>query len=153
MDGREAGPWNGSMTHHERGLIVFHGAAVVLVGLLSGLAAVVEELAGAGRETWRNAHGALLLAGVWLLATAAVLPVLSLSRQQAASLCWSLVVTAYAFTTAVLLQAITGVRALAPGGPLSNWVVFLANIVTVGAGLFAALLTLIGAKAALRRPH
>lgn len=141
------------MTPNERGLIVFHGAAVVLVGLLSGLAAVAEELADAGPQTWRAAHAALLLAGVWLLATAAVLPVLSLSRQQAAALCWSLVATAYAFTTAILLQALTGVRTLAPGGSLSSWVVFIANIVTVGAGLLAALLTLLGARTALRCPH
>ena len=138
-------------TDRERGLVVLHGAAVLFLGLLLGLPAVVEELAGIQPTTWRAGHGALLLAGVWLLAAAAVLPLLRLSAGQRVALCWSLVVTAYAFTTAILLQAITGVRALSPHGTLSGWIAYLANLVTVAAGLLAALLTLMGAAAALRR--
>lgn len=143
-------PHNMYMIRNERGLILLHGAAVLVVGLLLGLAAVVEELAGSQPQMWRAAHAALLLAGVWLLAMAAVLPVLTLSPRQKAALCGSLLATAYAFTTAILVQAMSGVRALAPGGSLASWVAFVANITTVGAGLFAALLTLLGAFATLR---
>jgi len=39
------------MTHNERGLIILHGAAEVLLGLLCGLAAVAEELARAQPQT------------------------------------------------------------------------------------------------------
>lgn len=138
------------MNRNERGLILLHGAAVLLVGLLLGLAAVVEELAGTQPQTWRAAHAALLLAGVWLLATAAVLPLLVLPQHQKTALCWSLLATAYAFTTAILVQATTGVRALAPSHSLASWVAFVANIITVGGGLVAALLTLLGARAALK---
>jgi len=138
------------MATKERSLVVVHGAAVLLLGLLLGLAAVVEELAGAQPQTWRAAHGALLLAGVWLLAIAAVLPLLVLPPRQRTALCWSLLVTVYAFTVAILIQAITGVRALAPSGTLASWVAYAANIVTVGAGVLAGLLTLVGAVAGLR---
>lgn len=138
------------MTRNERSLITIHGAALILLGLLLGLAAVTEELAGTQPQTWRAAHGALLLAGVWLLATGAVLPQLLLPPRQQRALCWSLLVTAYAFTIAVLVQAITGVRALSPSGTLSSWIACGANIVTVVAGLLAALLTLLGAVAAFK---
>lgn len=133
-----------------RGLIIVHGAAVLLLGLLLGLAAVVEELAGTQPLMWRAAHNALLLAGVWLLATGAVLHLLILPARQVAALCWSLVITAYAFVTAILIQAITGTRALSPGGTFLGTVAFVANILTVGAGLFAGVLTLAGAWAALK---
>lgn len=139
------------MTRNDRGLLIVHGAALVLLGLLLGLAAVTEELAGTQPQTWRAGHGALLLAGVWLLATGAVLPQLALPARQRRALCWSLLVTAYAFTTAILLQAVTGVRALALSGSAATRIAYVANIVTVGAGLLAALLTLLGAMAALKR--
>lgn len=133
---------------NERGLVILHGAAVVLVGLVCGLAAVVEEIAGNEAGTWRAAHNALLLAGVWILATAAVMPSLVLGQRERTGLCWSLLAIAYAFTTTILVQAVTG-RVLAPGGSASGWVAFLGNIVTVGASLLAALLTVLGAWAAL----
>jgi hypothetical protein len=139
------------MNDKERALILLHGAAVLLLGLLLGLAAVVEELAGTQPQTWRAGHAALLLAGVWLLAIAAVLPSLALAQQQKTALCWSLLVTAYGFATAILVQAGAGIRALAPGHSLAGWVGFVANITSVGAGLVAASLTLLGAVGALKK--
>jgi len=139
-----------AISRNPQSLVILHGAAVLLLGLLLGLAAVVEELAGTQPLTWRATHNALLLAGVWLLATGAVLHLLELSARQVAALCWSLVVTVYAFATAALIQAITGTRALSPGGTFLNTVAYVANIVTVGAGIFAGVLTLAGAWAALR---
>jgi hypothetical protein len=137
-----------AMTRNERGLILAHGAAVLLLGLLLGLAAVVEELAGTQPQRWRAGHAALLLAGVWLLAVAAVFPLLALSQRQKTALCWSLLVTVYAFTIAIVVQASTGMRTLAPSHSLAGWTGYVANIITVGAGLFAGLLTLVGAVAA-----
>jgi hypothetical protein len=134
----------------QRAVVIVHGAAVLLLGLLLGLAAVVEEISGTQPLLWRAGHNALVLAGVWLLATAAMLHLLVLSPRQVAALCWSLAVTAWAFATAILIQAITGVRALSPGANLPGTVGFVANIVTVGAGLFAGVLTLVGAWRAFR---
>jgi hypothetical protein len=136
----------------ERSLLALHGAVVLLLGLLAGLPAVSEELAGIQPTTWRAAHGALLLAGVWMLATGALLPGLVLPPGRRNALAWSLIATGYAFSAAVLIQAVTGVRALAPHGTLSSWVAYLANLTTVATGLLAALLTLLGAKSALTRP-
>ena len=137
----------------QRSLLALHGSIVLLLGLLCGLPAVAEELAGLQPTTWRAAHGALLLAGVWLLATAALLPSLVLPPRHREALAWSLIATGYAFTSAALIQAATGVRALAPHGTVSGWVAYVANLATVAGGLLAALLTLLGAKAALTRPQ
>ncbi len=138
------------MIRNGRALILLHGAALVLVGLLLGLAAVAEEVAGIQPQAWRAAHNALLLAGVWLLAIAAAFPLLVLTPAQQAALCWTLLATAYAFATAILVQATVGIRALGPDGSVAGWIAFVANIVTVGSGLFAGLLTLMGAVAALK---
>jgi hypothetical protein len=139
------------MMRRDRSLIILHGAALVLLGLLLGLPAVAEELAGTHPTTWRAGHAALLQAGVWLLATAAVAPQLALPPGQMRALCWSLLVTAYAFTTAVIVQAMTGVRALSLSASIATSIAYVANIVTVGAGVLAAALTLLGAAAALKR--
>jgi hypothetical protein len=133
----------------ERSLLTLHGATILLLGLLAGLPAVSEELADLHPTLWRAAHGALLLAGVWLLASAALLPTLALPQRQRTTLTWSLLTAGYAFTAAVLIQAVTGVRALAPHGTISSWVAYLANLTTVAAGILAALLTALGAKGAL----
>jgi len=123
----------------QRSLLALHGAVLLLLGLLCGLPAVSEELAGLQPTAWRAAHGALLLAGVWLLATSALLPSLVLPPRQQRALTWSLLVMAYAFATAV------------PHGTASSWIAYLANLATVPAGVLSALLTLLGARAALAR--
>ena len=138
------------MPRNERGLILVHGAAALLLGLLLGLAAVAEELAATQPARWRAGHGALLLAGVWLLATAAVFPILALPQRQKTALCWSLLITVYAFAIAIVVQASTGMRTLAPGHSLAGWTGYVANVVTVGAGLFAGLLILLGAVGTLK---
>jgi len=139
-----------SSPERERSLLIMHGAGIILLGLLAGFMAVVEELAGSQPTIWRASHGALLLAGVWLLASGPVLPTLVLPEKQRRALCWSLLVTGYAFTSAVLIQAITGVRALSPHGSLWTTIAYVANIVTPAAGVVAAVLTVSGARGALR---
>src|SRR3954469_10321676 len=93
--------------------LVLHGAIILLSGLLCGYLAVAEEVGGSGRA-WQAGHAALLLTGVWLMATAAVLPLLELPRRERTALLLSLTGGAYSFMTAVVVQAATGVRAISP---------------------------------------
>lgn len=139
------------MIRNARALILIHGAALAFLGLVVGLAAVAEEVAGTNPQTWRAGHNALLLAGVWLLGVSAVFPQLRLTALQQAALGWSMLTTAYAFATAILVQAAFGVRALGPDGSAAGYIAFVANIVTVGSGLFAGLLTFMGAVAAVKQ--
>ena len=91
-----------------------------------------------------------MLLGVWIVATAAVYPLLVLAKPEATALTWSLIAAAYSFTTAVILQAITGVRAISPEGGLATRVAFTANIIAVLSAFLGAALTLMGASNGLR---
>src|SRR6185436_3452407 len=129
--------------------LVLHGAVILLIGLFCGLPSVVEVSTGSGRM-WQGAHSALLLLGVWLLAMAAVLPLLLLQAREAIALRWSLLLMAYSFTFAVIVQAASGRRALGPDRSPLMMLVFVANILTVLGTFVSASLTALGAWNALR---
>jgi uncharacterized membrane protein HdeD (DUF308 family) len=129
--------------------LVLDGAIILLVGLLCGLPSVVEEANRSGRM-WQAAHSALLVLGVWLIATAAVLPLLELPRREREGLLLSLTGGAYSFMTAVIIQAATGVRAISPDVSGISLVAFAANLLAVLGTFLAALLTILGAWNALR---
>jgi len=138
------------VTGNGRERLMFHGAIVLFIGLLCGFPAIMEW----GDPTvhaWRSTHLSLILAGIWLLATAGVAPSLVLARREASGLVWSLLGTAYGTMIGRLVETVTGVRGIEPKGPLFNWVAFAATCVVVLSSLTAALLTLIGARAALKR--
>jgi hypothetical protein len=138
------------MTTNCRERLIFHGAIVMFVGLLCGYPAVVERADEAFRM-WRATHLELLMVGIWLLATAAVFPSLVLERREALGLVWSLLATAYGLMTGLLIGAATGVRAIQPAGPAANWFAFAGNVIGILGALLAVLLTLTGARAALKR--
>ena len=133
--------------------LVLHGAIILLVGLLSGYAAVFEEVSGSGRRTWIAAHSAFLLTGVWLIATAAILPLLELPARERKALLLSLTGGAYSFMTAVLIQAFTGVRAISPDVAGISLVAFAANLLALLGTVLAASLTILGAWNGLRVPN
>jgi hypothetical protein len=129
--------------------LVFHGAVFLIIALLCGIPSVVEVLTGSGRM-WQGAHSALLTLGVWLLASAAVLPLLLLEPREANALRRSLLLMAYSFTFAVIVQAVTGVRSFGPDRSPVNTFVFLANALTMLGAFVSASLTALGAWNALR---
>jgi hypothetical protein len=130
--------------------LIGHAAILLLFALAAGFPAVVDADPLGRLHTWRSAHLALLVIGIWILATAAVMPSLVLPRREATALVWSLAVTGYGIGTAVLLEAGAGVNGHGPGGGMANWVAFLGNTIGALAALLAVLLTLTGAWAALR---
>jgi uncharacterized membrane protein HdeD (DUF308 family) len=129
--------------------LVLHGAIILLIGLLCGYAAVMEEVNRSGR-VWTAAHSALLTLGVWLIATAAVLPLLELPRRERDALLLSLTGGAYSFVAAVVIQAATGARAISPDVRGISLVAFAANVLAVLGTFLAASLTILGAWHALR---
>jgi hypothetical protein len=138
-----------SINANSRLRIIVHGAVILLVGLACGIPSVLEAAQEHGRM-WQAAHSALLMLGVWLLATAAIAPLLVLGERESAGLVWSMIITGYSFAAAVIIQAITGERAISPDvAPLSR-VAFGANLVAVLGAFVAASLTLMGALAGSR---
>jgi hypothetical protein len=129
--------------------LILHGALVLMIALLCGLPSVVEVSNGTGRM-WQAAHSALLLLGVWIIASAAVFPLLELPKAEAAGLRWSLILAGYCFATAVILQAATGVRAFSPEGGILTKIAFAANLGAILTSFLAVALTLIGTANGLR---
>jgi hypothetical protein len=140
-----------NQTDTQRWLIA-HGAIVLLVALGCGFPSVLEVATQTGRM-WQAAHSALLLLGVWLIATAAIMPLLALAQPELSGLKWSLIAAGYSFMTAVILQASTGVRAFGPEGSIVTTIAFAANLAAVLSSFLAAALTLVGASNALRASH
>ena len=138
------------MDERHRARLALHGAVILLVGLLCGIAAVTEP-EGQPMPSWQAAHGGLLLNGIWLLAVAGIAPFLVLQRSHAEALFWSLLSMVYGFMLTVVVQASSGLRGVAPEGPPANWLAFGGNLVVVTAAFFAAVLTVEGARGWVRR--
>lgn len=114
------------MSRDLRQKLVFHGAIVVLLGLLAGFPyAFVRTGAIAGEaRAWSMAHLEGLLNGILLIAVAAISRRLALDKRRHAILAWALIVTAYGNLVAAVLAATFGVRGLEATGPAANWLVY-----------------------------
>jgi hypothetical protein len=137
------------MSNSSRMRIVFHGAIVLLVGLLCGLPAVTESANEAGR-LWHTAHEGLIMIGVLMLALSSVLPVLVLERREGVGLVSSLLAMGYGLMTGLVLQGITGTRAFGPTTSPVLMIAFIGNAVGMLGSVLAASFTIIGARAARR---
>ncbi len=141
------------VTHRRQMQLLLHGAIVLFVGLLCGIPFAVAAGNAWGEEAvraWRVAHSGGAGVGLMLLAIGAVLPRLVLGVAGAATLVWSLAVSAYSFTLGVLVAAMGGVRGLKAAGPALNLVVFGTYTVGTLAALVGVALLIVGACAALR---
>jgi hypothetical protein len=135
-----------------RARLVFHGAVVILLGLLAGFPhafVLTGQIVGEERA-WRMAHLEGLLNGMLAMLAGAAGGSLVLSERQQAWLVWSLVVTGYGNVIASVLGATFGVRGLAFTGPPANaimnllfWIAILG--ILIGVGLLIA-----GARNAIR---
>jgi hypothetical protein len=139
----------GGMTNNGRLRLIFHGAVVLLVGLLCGLPTVIESSTESVRF-WHTAHEALIMMGIWILATSSVVPALVLERREAAGLVWSLLAMGYGFMTALVIGGVIGVSPFEPGHTPAAFTAFLGSTVGILGAVMATALTLMGARAALK---
>ena len=131
--------------HRER--LIFHGSIVILAALLISILAVVGLLGDEFRG-WNTVHLPLIAIGIWMVAMAAVFPSLVLQKGDASALVWSLLIAGYGVMIATPLEAIIGVRAIQPAGPVFHMVAFMANALVLGGVTLTVLLTLKGIRAA-----
>ncbi len=137
------------MANNDRPRLIFHGAIVLLVGLLCGLPTVVEA-SNTSVRFWHTAHEALIMMGIWMLAASSVLPALVLERREASGLVWSLLAMGYGFITALVIGGVIGANAFVPGGTPTTFTAFLGAVVGILGAVVATALTLMGARAALK---
>ena len=136
-----------------RARMVFHGAVVVMLGLLAGFPhafVLTGQIAGEERA-WRMAHLEGLLNGMLVMIAAAVSGSLVLSARQHAWLVWSLVAAAYGNVVASVLGATFGVRGLALAGPPANAIMNLLFWVAIVGVLVGVGLLIVGARARAAR--
>ena len=136
-----------------RARLVFHGAVVLLLSLFCGLPLFLAVQRGWGEEAvafWRSVHVGLAAVGVWSIATGAVIGYLVLGKRDASALSWSVIVSNYAISVAILIRALAMSLDLDVGAfPLRTLVAGSRNISAV-AGFAAVIITLRGASAAVR---
>ena len=136
-----------------RARMIFHGAVVVMLGLLAGFPhafVLTGQLVGEERA-WRMAHLEGLLNGMLVMIAAMVAGSLVLSARQWTWLFWSLVVAAYGNVIASVLGASVGVRGLSTTGPPANLAMNLLFWVAIGGILVGVALLIVGARNATHR--
>jgi hypothetical protein len=132
--------------------LIFHGAVILLVGLLCGAPLGSAVARGKPEETlraWRVAHSSLVMGGVLLLALAGIVAKLQLGALPLALLVWAFVGSSYGFALVLPLGAHYGQRGLTAAPPFMNRVVYAGNIIGAGGLLVGTLVLLWGAYAAL----
>jgi hypothetical protein len=135
------------MADKDRLRLIFHGAIVLLVGLLSGLPTAVEAIDESARF-WHIAHEALIMMGVWMLAASSVRSALVLDTRESSVFVWSFLVMGYGFMIALVMGGVLGVSPFSPGGTPATFVAFLSAVLGILGAFTATAVTLIGVRAA-----
>jgi len=128
--------------------MVFHGAAVMWLGLMAGFPfgfVIMGRMEGDLRA-WHMAHMEGILNGLLTLAAAAVLKYLSIDERRVPLYAWSFIVAAWTNIVASIIAAIVHQRGLELALPISNLVVFTIFVVGVLAVLVGLYLMLVGAR-------
>ena len=132
--------------------LVFHGAIVLLFGLLLGAPyarAIKRDAAAHIVNSWRVAHLSLPVGATLMLAVAALLPLLAVAAQVKWIIALALIVSAYGFCVSTPLAAITGQRGLSSGGVGLGKLVYLGNLVGAWGSVVAAVALLYAAFVSL----
>jgi fatty acid desaturase len=137
------------MRSEDRPKLIFHGAMVLLVGLLCGLPTTIEA-SNESERFWHTAHEALIMMGIWMLVMSSVRSALVLPRREAAMLVWFLLATGYGFMVALVMGGLLGTSPFKPGGTVPTFTAFVAAVVGIFGAVMATLVTLRGAHAAGR---
>jgi hypothetical protein len=121
--------------------LVFHGAIVLLFGLVLGAPYARAIKRGAPAQivnSWRVAHLSLPIGATLMFAIATVLPALAVSAHVVWVIALAFIISSYAFCVSTPLAAITGERGLATG--VEGWgrLVYLGNRVGAWSTLVAA---------------
>ncbi len=142
------------MTDRQAGILVFHGALLLLVGNLTGLSFALAIQEGWGEHavrSWRVTHTSLLMGGILYVATGLARGHIALPARASAFMVRAMVVTAYVFSTALILGASIGARGLSESGPPLHVLVFIAFVFSVSALFAVSMLFVWGTYRALSR--
>jgi len=141
------------MSTHAQRQFIFHGAVILLAGMLAGFplaAAIADDWGVQDIHAWAVTHTSLVCACILLIAIGAAARHLALTDRQSRLLPRTLLFSVYALCAGLVVSAVIGHRGLAPDGSVLNLALYVANIAGVSGALFAGILLVRGAHAALR---
>ena len=122
--------------------LAFHGAIVLLIGLLCGgpYARAINRNAPAHIvHSWRVAHASLPIGAILMLAVAALLPTFTVEVEVKWLIAAALIVSSYAFCISLPLAAVAGHRGLSAKGPPIAKLVYAGNLVGAWLSVIATL--------------
>lgn len=121
--------------------LVFHGAIVLLIGLLCGAPygrAINRDAPAHTVHAWRVAHASLPMGAALMFGAATALPLLAPSAAVAWCIAGLLIASGYSFCLSLPLAALTGHRGLRRDGPGAAQLVYLGNLSGAVTSLLAA---------------
>ena len=127
--------------------LLFHGAIVMLIGLLSGIpygSAINKKQDESIIRAWRVAHSGLAMGGTTMVAMAAAIDLLNINAIALNILVWSSVISGYGFCLALPYGAWVGQRGLAMGKTLQSNIVYVGNILGAWGSLISTLALIFG---------
>jgi hypothetical protein len=116
--------------------LVFHSTLVLVAGLLVGVPygrAVHRNASDPVLKAWRLAHNTLTVGPILGLAIAALISSLSVGAPVKSWLVWTWAISNYGFCFSLPLAVIVGQRGHTLDRPVSNQLVFVGNMVGLGA--------------------
>jgi hypothetical protein len=141
------------MTSLDQARLLFHGAVVAFFSMLCGIPLFLAMQHGWGDKViqfWRSAHVGLATVGVWSIATGAALGHLVLEERDTSVLAWSIIVSNYAISIAILVRGLATPLGLDVAAPPLRLLVMGGRDVSAIAGFVAAIVTIRGGSAAVR---
>lgn len=132
--------------------LIFHGAIVLLIGLLCGAPyarAIKRDAPAHTVHAWRVAHASLPIGAGLMFAAAACMPLLTVSVGWLWAIAISLIVSSYAFCISLPLGAVVEHRGLSSEGPWQAKAVYAGNMVGAWGSLAGAVLLVIAAYQSL----
>lgn len=122
--------------------LAFHGAIVLLVGLLCGAPygrAINRNAAAHIVHAWRVAHASLPAAAILMFAIVPLLSAFAVGAGVKWFIAGTLIASSYAFCVSLPLSAVVGHRGLSSAGPAAAKVVYVGNVVGAALALAATL--------------
>lgn len=127
--------------------VIFHGAIIILIGLLSGLIYWQTIIRNKRHEVirgWRIAHVFLVIEGMFIVIVGLWIPHLALSGMSVRVLVWIIASSGYGFACAFVGGAWKGYRGLTPKPYGLNTFLFLGHFIGAGGSLIGIAMVIYG---------
>jgi hypothetical protein len=109
------------MTRRDQLRLYFHGSLFIVTSMTLGTPGLIITLTRVFlddyRQFVRQSHVILMLTGIWMLASGAMLPLLDLTQRAISIIVWSLISSGYTFLVAITLLGIILIEVGQPSNP------------------------------------